>query len=222
MKKFFIAYTILSIAVIAAKLSGLHQLETWLKPLLMPSLIGFYLFSKKTLQLYDFKILLALFFSTIGDILLMPTVDFFIGGILGFLFAHIFYISAFLSDGRMSLIAVKNWKKAILILGSFVYLSLLILLYPQLDTTILRIAIFIYASMLLTLLFSSIISNPSNPKSSDYIVIGALLFMLSDGMIAIDKFLYELPVSALLIMGTYTISQAFLVYGSLARNKQTL
>lgn len=219
MKKFFVAYALLSLAVIAVKLTGLDQLETWLKPLLMPSLMLFYLLYKKPLYSFDYKILLALFFSTIGDILLMPNVNLFIGGILGFLVAHVFYISAFLSEERQRLNEIKRWKKMILILGILVFASLLILLLPQLENFILKTAIIIYGSMLLALLFSSTISKPNHPKSSDLIVIGAFLFMLSDSMIAINKFLIELPVSALLIMGTYTIAQAFLVYGSLIRSK---
>lgn len=219
MKKFFIAYSLLSLAVIAVKLPGLNQLETWLKPLLMPSLMLFYFLYKKPFLSFDYKILLALLFSTLGDILLMPSVNLFIGGILSFLMAHVFYISAFLSEDLIKLGEIQSWKKMIFGLGILVYASLLILLLPQLETIILKTAIIIYGSMLLALLFSSIIRKPNHSKSSDLIAIGAFLFMLSDSMIAINKFLIELPVSSLLIMGTYTIAQAFLVYGSLIRNK---
>jgi uncharacterized membrane protein YhhN len=219
MKKFFLGYGILSMVVITVKLLGLDQFETWLKPLLMPSLMGFYFFSKKNLKFYDVKILLALLFSTIGDILLMPIVNLFIGGILGFLIAHAFYISAFLSEDQSKINLSKSKVKFLLAIGILVYMSLLALLFPQLDSLVLKIAIFIYGSILLLLLISSILRKPKNPKSFDYVLIGAFLFMLSDSMIAINKFLIEIPVSALLIMGSYTLAQAFLVFGSLNRDR---
>jgi len=219
MKRFFFIYSILSILVIAVKLAGLDQLEFWLKPLLMPSLMVFYLLSKKSFGVFDYKILIALFFSTIGDVLLMPKPGMFIGGILGFLMAHIFYISAFLSEEREKINTIKSWKKSIFGLGIVVYLVLLVLLVPHLDSIVLKLAIVIYGTMLIILLASSLLRKPNNSKSSDYIVIGAFLFMLSDSMIAINKFLIELPLSALLIMGTYTIAQGLIVLGSLMRNK---
>lgn len=219
MKKFLIAYTILSLVVIVVKLLQLDQAETFLKPLLMPLLILFYTISRKPFTLYDYKIILALAFSTLGDVLLMPIFNSFMGGIMGFLVAHIFYISAFSSEKKTKLKNLKLWKKIIFGAGLLCYISLLYLLIPQLSTALLKIAITIYASILLVLLIVSLLRDPINSKSSDYIVLGAFLFLLSDGMIAINKFLIEIPVSALLIMGTYTSAQAFLVIGSLLRNK---
>lgn len=220
MKKFLFTYILLSIVVIAVKLLELQQLENYLKPLLMPILMGFYLLSKKPSTTFDYKILFALLFSTIGDILLMPVVDYFLGGLMGFLIAHIFYISAFLSEKKTPLKSIDNWKKAILVIGIITYFSLLLLLYPKLDSLVLQIAIIVYASILLSLLIISIIRAPKNPKSSDLIVIGAFLFLLSDGMIALNKFVFPIPAEALFIMGTYTLAQALLVYGSLSRNEQ--
>lgn len=219
MKRFFIAYTILSFVVIAVKLLNLDQLENILKPLLIPSLAILYLFEIKHLNTFDYKILFALLFSTTGDVLLMPAFNLFIPGLLGFMIAHFFYISAFLSEDKIKLSSMSNWKKGLLILGSIMYFGLIYLLFPSLDSFILKIAIIVYASVLLALLFSSIIRNPKNQFSSTFIPIGAFLFLSSDSMIAINKFLFELPLSALLIMGTYTAAQAFLVYGSLIRNK---
>lgn len=222
MKRFFIAYAILSLAVIIVKLAGHDQPENYLKPLLMPSLAIFYFIKAKQLKLFDYKILFALIFSTLGDVLLMPLFDLFIPGLLGFMIAHFFYISAFLSERKQSLLSLSGWKKSLLILGTLVYISLLYILYPVLDSTVLKMAIIAYASVLLCLLFAATFRYPKNNASVIFVSTGAFLFLLSDGMIAINKFLFELSLSSLLIMGTYTLAQAFLVYGSLIRNKQIL
>ncbi len=217
MKKFYWIYGILSIAVIAVKLLGLDSWENFLKPLLMPSLAFYYYLSKKEIKSFDYKIILALIFSTAGDVLLMPYFNLFIPGLVGFLVAHLFYISAFLSEEHQYK-KMDSWKTLLFFLSLIIFSLLLYSLYQNMDAAMLLIAITIYATILLALLTSSIIRKPPNQLSAQLVIWGAFLFMLSDGMIAINKFVFEIPYEAFFIMGTYTLAQALLVEGSLIRN----
>jgi len=217
MKKFYWIYGLLSIAVIAVKLLEVDSWENFLKPLLMPSLVFYYFLSRKEIKSFDYKIILALIFSTAGDVFLMPYFNLFIPGLVGFLIAHLFYISAFLSEERQFK-KTDSWKKLIFFSSLIIYSILLYSLYQNIEPTVLLIAITIYATILLVLLTSSIIRKPNNSTSSQLVIWGAFLFMLSDGMIAINKFVIEIPFEALLIMGTYTVAQAMIVEGSLIRN----
>lgn len=217
MKKFFWVYGLLSTAAIAIKLLEMDQWENFLKPLLMPSLALYYFLSKKELKSFDYKIILALIFSMAGDVFLMPYFDLFIPGLIVFLVAHLFYISAFTSEvQRLEKFAL--WKKLIFFLGLIIYGILLYKLYQNIESKVLLVSVTIYATFLLALLISSIFRNPKNNTSSQMVIWGAFLFLLSDGLIAIHKFVIEIPLDALLIMGTYTVAQAMIVEGSLIRN----
>lgn len=218
MRKFFWIYGLLSLVVIAVKLLSLDYLENFLKPLLMPSLVLYYYLSNKKLQSYDYKIIFALIFSTLGDLLLMPFFNQFIPGLIAFLIAHLFYIFAFKSENQ-KLVHLADWKKRFFIISFFIYALLLYFIYQNVESTVLLIAVTTYATILLVLLMAAVIRNPLNKNSSQLIVYGAFLFMLSDGMIAINKFVIEIPYEAFFIMATYTLAQALLVEGSRIRNQ---
>lgn len=53
----------------------------------------------------------------------------------------------------------------------------------------------------------------SNPASFWQVFIGAILFFISDGIIALSRFFGEFPESGILIMGTYVIAQLLIVMG---------
>jgi uncharacterized membrane protein YhhN len=52
-----------------------------------------------------------------------------------------------------------------------------------------------------------------DPSSFWQVFIGALLFFISDGMIALSKFYKAFPESGVLIMGTYATAQLLIVMG---------
>jgi uncharacterized membrane protein YhhN len=53
----------------------------------------------------------------------------------------------------------------------------------------------------------------TNLQSFRMVMSGALIFMLSDSMIAINKFLDPLPFASMMIMITYILAQYFIVSG---------
>jgi uncharacterized membrane protein YhhN len=52
-----------------------------------------------------------------------------------------------------------------------------------------------------------------NPASFWQVFIGAILFFISDGVIALDKFYLPIPDAGIIIMGTYAIAQLMIVMG---------
>jgi len=152
----------------------------------------------------------ALFFSLIGDVaLLFEGRDplFFMVGLGSFLLAHILYITAFRKMGRVA----PRWGWIVA-----VTLYLVILLYvllPYLGE--LKIPVIIYAfvlcGMLLTVVhtFGSLYAKPGI-----ICLAGALLFVLSDSLLAINKFYFGFTLSGLAIMFTYACAQYLLVTGA--------
>ena len=124
------------------------------KPLLMPTL-GLYLLSENSWSSkYIKSLLLALFFSTTGDGLLMFTEHdqlYFIAGLASFLVAHLFYIYFFVKNT----IQKKLNPKRILALGLYMFLFIYLLQHGL--TGILLYAVPIYACILAWMAYTAII-----------------------------------------------------------------
>ena len=89
------------------------------------------------------------------------------------------------------------------------------LLYNHLDA-VLQIAVFVYMVALLSM--SAMALNRfgnGHPISFSLVFIGSLLFVVSDTMIAINKFLVAIPYEGLLIMITYISAQYLIMRGLL-------
>ncbi len=160
----------------------------------------------------------ALLFSIIGDVaLLFENRDplFFMVGLGSFLVAHALYIGAFAGIRKMESRTQQplplRWPW---ILGVAVYLALLLyVLTPYLGE--LKIPVVIYAFVLCAMLLS-VVHAFRLPYSKPGIIClsGALLFVLSDSLLAINKFYLEFTLSGLVIMFTYAFAQYLLVTGA--------
>src|SRR6185436_2299613 len=99
-KTFWITiYCLVLIIDLYAIYSGNEALRYFSKPLLMPLLVVYFIFNTRSfISSLKKWVVLALLFSWAGDVLLMfesSNANFFIFGLIGFLFAHIFYIVLF-------------------------------------------------------------------------------------------------------------------------------
>lgn len=165
-------------------------------------------------RILHWMILGALTFSLVGDILLMfvdqrPT--YFIFGLASFLLAHIFYILIFikiLRDSGWSRVQV-NYKSIIV---CFAYLILLfVILLPNIPKSY-TLPIISYGLVITIMLVTSLTIYFTKPDLQSLILVfGTTLFVLSDSIIAVNKFYYNLPLAGVLIMSTYLAAQYFIV-----------
>ena len=169
------------------------------------------------------KILIsALLFSWIGDIILLfadRAEIYFIIGLVSFLVSHLVYILLFTKQ-----IKRENKKTTAVfwigITAIIIYLMMMLfLLIPTLGN--LKIPVFVYALVLSTmLLFAFKGFFLWDKKAAWSILIGAVIFVASDSILAFDKFYQKLEMSSLLIMTTYLLAQFFIVRGVLLLNKK--
>lgn len=160
----------------------------------------------------------GLIFSLIGDFLLMfveTSELFFIAGLIAFLIAHCFYIIVFLkgrnSTQKRVLPLIILLVYAIVFLG-FIYKSLGSLLIP----------VILYVIVILGMAYSSFLRKDSvSACSYVFVMIGALFFVISDSLLAIDKFYQPIPMSNLGIMITYAIAQFLIIIGILKTKSVT-
>ncbi|XP_017846545.1 lysoplasmalogenase-like protein TMEM86A isoform X2 [Drosophila busckii] len=142
-------------------------------------------------------ILLGLIFSCGGDALL--NVNLFPFGMVSFGIAHVFYMSAF------------GWRPLKWILGVALYVPVIIFVIfvaKYLDE-ILIVGVPIYCALITTMLWRAL-ARAVDTKSclSIFCAVGALLFVISDALIAVTMFLgVALPGARLQIMITYYIAQ---------------
>lgn len=141
---------------------------------------------------------LALALSALGDFFLaLKEQRFFVPGLASFLAAHIAYVAVFLPhtsmpDGAsLALIAA-----AIAAAGAFVAT-----LAPKLGK--LKLPIFAYFAVIMMMVAASL----SIPEASWTLAAGALLFALSDSLIAVRKFRAPFPGIDLAVWATYCAAQ---------------
>lgn len=198
---------------VAADLAAIYlqrvDLRYIFKPLIVLSLMIWFYGQVKTIS---GAVMAALLFSLAGDIFLMfeeRSALFFIGGLGSFLLAHLLFISAFLSIRKAAPSRARwFWIIAVGIYGS----TLLYMLMPYLGQ--LKIPVAVYA-FVLCLMLLSVVHAFRNPytKPGVICVAGALLFVISDSTLAINKFYMGFPYAGLVIMSTYAAAQYMLVTG---------
>ncbi|RLD80977.1 MAG: hypothetical protein DRJ07_09785 [Bacteroidetes bacterium] len=196
--------TVLFFAVSIIEIIGVHlessMLQTIFKPMIILSLMALYYFSiSKKNNLY----LLALAFSFLGDVFLLDKNNMFIYGIAAFLLTQVLYIY----------IIVKQMQKpshfhkylyAFLFVNYVVYLIVLLkpnlgeMLYPVIIYGV-TIAIFGWVA---TLNYVT-----KRTKLALVLMLGAVLFIASDSMIALHKFHESKTFYPIAIMSTYVLAQ---------------
>jgi uncharacterized membrane protein YhhN len=159
-------------------------------------------------------VVFALFFSWAGDVLLMFVSDnsnFFLAGLVSFLVAHIFYIVFF---HRVRMEQTVTAKPFLLIPVLVYYVALVTFLSPHLGDMKLPVRIYgvVICFMLMLALHMLYIKNKN---AGLLMLIGALLFVISDSALAINKFYSSFSGAGIIIMLTYGIAQLLIVQGAI-------
>lgn len=153
----------------------------------------------------------ALFFSLAGDAFLMFE-GFFIPGLVSFLLAHVCYIALLRSDAPW--LASRRALAYISLVAAAMYALLWLGGLPA----ALRLPVLAYVGVIATMAAQAwgrhrVLRNPA----SLLVAAGASLFMLSDSLLAINRFVQPLPWAAVGVLATYYAAQALILHGFLRR-----
>ena len=201
---------------ISANYSELASMHYIAKPLLVLSLLLFFWIRSKSLS-KDIRVLivLALIFSMFGDIFLMFTNydgAFFISGLFSFLIAHIMYIIAFNKQrGRLKVISLFSFVMLSFGVGLFITIN------KQLDSLLIPVVIYMIA-ILVMVISAYLRKGAVNYFSFTLVLLGVLFFLVSDSLIALNKFYKPITYPTISIMITYAIAQYCIILG-LIKNK---
>ena len=176
------------------------SLAFFTKPFITISLAVVYLSSVKKA---NFWYVSALFFSFWGDTFLLFKEEFFLLGLVSFLIAHFLYIK--ISSGYLMKVGFLKMLTTsipfVLAFGSVVFL-----IKDNLEEMLIPVIIYgivISAFGVITLLNYSKEKNTANL----WLFLGALIFIVSDSILAINKFYEAREFYGLCIMLTYIIAQ---------------
>jgi uncharacterized membrane protein YhhN len=191
--------------------------EVVLKGLIIPWLIIILILNlRQYMNRLTMLILAGLFLSWAGDVIL----DFsFIPGLACFLLAHVMYLAAFfLTPGENVIFS----KRKYLLIPVFLYgAALVYFLYGDLDG--MRIPVILYAFVILTMLAGALNRMEKVNRISYVLVLtGAVLFVISDSAIAVNKFSYHFNYSGFVIMSTYVTAQFLITLGFIKQFREGL
>lgn len=170
-----------------------------------PLLYLFLVVSFKSSYSWKWKILLAAIFCMIGDILLdVDRVGLFRPALAAFLLGHCFYVFALFKN--------RNFKTSDIpyIAAAILYSSVVLFLLRHIETAQLIPVIFYVVAITALVIFAKILK-----PFSVVLFTGTVLFLLSDSIIAINKFVVEIPFSRIYNMGLYDIAQYMIIFGFL-------
>jgi alkenylglycerophosphocholine/alkenylglycerophosphoethanolamine hydrolase len=153
---------------------------------------------------------MALIASSCGDMLLASELQQgFIYGLGAFALAHLCYCWCFLPWFSWS-------KKPLMFMAILLVVLVAVLLNVIPHTENLLIPVLVYMAIILVMAFLAIFAK----QDVYWLTIGALFFVLSDSLIALNKFVLAIPYEHLLVMSTYYLAQYCLFIGCIKQVEQ--
>lgn len=160
-------------------------------------------------------IVVGLVFSMTGDILLMLPMGLFLWGLVAFLTAHVWYVAAFTADCRL---AAR--------VGPFLFWSafgvvMVCVLWSNVPGG-LRIPVVAYTTVIMLMAAQACArAFKLNTRSAVVLAVGAILFVVSDSLLALNRFGYSIPASRVLILVPYFTAQWTIAISLSVRDRET-
>ncbi|MBY6191038.1 lysoplasmalogenase [Microbulbifer agarilyticus] len=196
-------FAVSALVYIALRAAGIEAL--WMAALkIVPIATLFWIAATSLAGLTRTLTLVALAFSATGDVLLaVPFANHFVFGLGAFLLAQLTYAGNFLRDAQVG-------SRRFMLRGTALVLAALLLgrqVLPGAGELALPVAFYIVAIVFMAL------SAAAHRSGSSLLFAGAVTFMVSDALIALDRFVDPVPMAGMWIMLTYYGAQALLVMG---------
>lgn len=223
LRSFTYLYFGLLVVHLGVEFVDMQAVRLFTKPIFMVLLLVFHFLNAKGDKSYFSRMVrFGLLFSWFGDIALMFDKQwpiFFVVGLAAFLIGHVGYALAFFNSIRLSdgTINTRVWLASIFPFATFSAIFFFVmkdgivaadpnLLIPVLAYTIVITVMGIMASLRHGL---------TAPKDYVWILAGAILFILSDVIIAVDKFMFDFDHNTVANGILYFTAQYLIMAGSL-------
>lgn len=156
----------------------------------------------------------ALLFSAAGDAFLgLDGQRLFVPGLASFLITHVLYSALFVRTAKTARAARSPMRMAVLVITPLFAVSFILVLWPKLGGLALPVALYMIAIVTMALLSLRIVHWA--------VPLGAILFVASDSLIALGKFLWTAPWVSPAIWITYALAQLLIVHGLIGLRAET-
>ena len=217
---FSLSFGLIALLNLFSEMLNIAEAQLFTKPLIC-IFLSIYLVSKTKLYGVFSKLIVGgLVFSLTGDIALIfadKRETFFLIGLGAFLLAHVFYSLGFFRDYKYDPLASGKYGRIMFfIVGMFAF-SFFIWIIPHIADIKIPVLVYTLAISIMAILAGYRYQRVSLP-SFQFILIGAILFLISDTLLAINKFVLPFSYSGVFIMATYISAQYLITIGALERN----
>jgi uncharacterized membrane protein YhhN len=212
----FLLFVTNAVVNLVGNTAGISILSDVTKPLIVPLLLGYYVAGSDYPR--SKPLMIALIACWLGDVALMFVglkPSWFMTGLVLFLAGHVLYIITYrqhrseADDHALLTVQRIRFALPVVLAGT----GLVVVLLPVLGGG-LQFPVIIYALAIVVMVMSAIFRfGRTNNKSYWLVLTGAVLFMVSDSILAINKFLGAIEMGGVLIMLTYIAAQFLIVEG---------
>jgi alkylglycerol monooxygenase len=159
-------------------------------------------------RLFDGLLLAGLVGSLAGDVLLMGSARLFVPGLVCFLLAHLAYIALFRIG--VGLFPRRGVLAVTLLIGVAMYAFLWQGGLPPALRIPVGVYVLVIACMAAQAIGRAAVLHNADP-SARWVAVGACFFMLSDALLATNRFVVPLPLASLWVLSTYYVAQILIV-----------
>jgi len=204
-------YSLISALNLLSAVIEQPMLRTLTKPLLMPMLL-LYVFLQTHILIRN-KLIFILVFAWLGDMFLLIPGNlplYFQLGLGSFLIMQIAYIRLFSSQSSAGYFNASQWF-SLPIIPILIYVVGFLAFLLTLIPVALYVPVGLYALALGTMLYAAYLRKMDS--SYYFIFIGAILFVISDSLLALAKFYFSFSGNSIYVMFTYIMAQLLLILG---------
>jgi uncharacterized membrane protein YhhN len=182
---------------IHGKYSDSHILVYVFKPLATALVLSVAVAAGAFATTYGRLVALSLVFSLAGDVFLMLPKDRFINGLLSFLVAHVVLSVAF----ALQATGLSWWLLLPVIAGTGMYMALA----PHLGR--MKIPVVVYITVIAAMAWFALERwHLQGSPSAALAALGSVLFLVSDSVLAFNRFRAKFRLAELLVLSTYYVS----------------
>ncbi|WP_242106917.1 lysoplasmalogenase [Luteimonas aquatica] len=193
-----------ALAIAGAYAPGAHWLHLLCKPLTTLLIVALALRLPASETGYRRAIVAGLLLSTLGDVFLMLAPRWFVHGLASFLLAHLAYLFAFTRCARL---AAVPWPFAAYALVAG---GVLAMLWPSLPVA-LRVPVVVYVAVLAAMAAqAAVVWRVRAEATAAWGAAGGGVFVLSDAVLATDRFAMPFAAASLVVLAAYWLAQTMI------------
>jgi uncharacterized membrane protein YhhN len=187
-----------------------RRTERWAKPLVLGSLVVTALALGAADSGTGRWLLVALVFGLLGDVaLLSDSLPRFQAGVGAFLVGHLAYVACFVSLGLPG--PAWSWGGVLALAVALLATRGVVPATHRLAGPRVSVPVAVYSAVIGAMLVTAWFTG------EPLVALGATVFVASDSILSVDRFVRPLPHARLSLMVTYHVGQALIVLGVLAR-----